>query len=236
MSVKYVLFDLDGTLLPMDQDRFIEAYFGGIAAYMAPHGYDPKTLIGAIWKGTEAMIRNDGTLSNEEAFWKVFTGIFGPESINAEPILEVFYKTEFQKVQQVCGFDENAVKAVSAVKARGFRTALATNPIFPRIATESRIRWAGLEPELFDLITTYENSRYTKPTPEYYGDILDSLGAAAEQCVMVGNDVKEDMVAARLGMRVFLLTDCLINKKEEDISRYPHGGYPELLQFINSLT
>jgi len=31
----------------------------------------------------------------------------------------------------------------------GFRVALATNPIFPAIATEKRIRWAGLTPEDF---------------------------------------------------------------------------------------
>ena len=28
MSLHYILFDLDGTLLPMDQDRFIHTYIG----------------------------------------------------------------------------------------------------------------------------------------------------------------------------------------------------------------
>lgn len=31
--------------------------------------------------------------------------------------------------------------------------------------------------------------------------------------LMVGNDVRDDMSAADVGMKVFLLTDCLINKK-----------------------
>ena len=39
----------------------------------------------------------------------------------------------------------------------GLRVALATNPIFPEAAIKSRIRWAGLEPEDFELYTTYEN-------------------------------------------------------------------------------
>ena len=52
---------------------------------------------------------------------------------------------------------------------------------------------------------------------------------------MVGNDVGEDMVAENLGMQVFLLTDCLINKKSADLSRYPHGGFPELLALLSSL-
>ena len=48
-----------------------------------------------------------------------------------------------------------------AVKELGLRAVLATNPIFPAVATRSRIRWAGLEPEDFELCTTYENSRIT---------------------------------------------------------------------------
>ena len=52
---------------------------------------------------------------------------------------------------------------------------------------------------------------------------------------MVGNDVQEDMIAASLGMKVFLLTDNLINRTGEDISCYPHGSFPELLTFIREL-
>ena len=69
MSIKAVLFDLDGTLLPMDQDVFVKTYFKGIAAKLAPYGYEPKALIDAIWAGTIEMIKNDGRRTNEEAFW-----------------------------------------------------------------------------------------------------------------------------------------------------------------------
>ena len=40
--IKTVLFDLDGTLLPMDQDNFVKAYFKNLAIKLAPHGYDPQ--------------------------------------------------------------------------------------------------------------------------------------------------------------------------------------------------
>ena len=52
---------------------------------------------------------------------------------------------------------------------------------------------------------------------------------------MVGNDVQEDMVAKTLGMSVFLLTDCLINKEEKDISVYPHGGFEELREYLQKM-
>jgi FMN phosphatase YigB (HAD superfamily) len=112
---------------------------------------------------------------------------------------------------------------------------LATNPLFPAVATESRIRWAGLSPEDFELYTTFENSRYCKPNLAYYEDILATLSVSGEECVMVGNDVEEDMIAERLGMKTFLLTDCLINKNGEDISKWAHGGFEELKEFLMQL-
>ena len=114
----------------------------------------------------------------------------------------------------------------------GLRVALATNPLFPRVATHSRIRWAGLEPEDFELVTTYESSRFCKPNLRYYEEILDQLQVQPGECLMVGNDADEDMVAERLGMRVFLLTDCLINRHEQDISRWPRGSFDALLAYV----
>ena len=110
--------------------------------------------------------------------------------------------------------------------------ALATNPIFPAIATQKRIRWAGLKPEDFEIYTTYENSRHCKPNPEYYREILKTLNVKPEECLMVGNDVAEDMVAETVGMKVFLLSHCLINKEHKDISKYPRGDFYKLMEFI----
>ena len=233
--IKWVLFDLDGTLLPMDQEEFVKAYFGLLAQKLAPHGYNPKTLIGGIWEGTGAMICNDGSKTNEAAFWEKFASLFGEEVRKDEPLFEEFYKIDFQKVQGVCGYAPAAAKALEILKEKGILAVLATNPIFPSVATESRIRWAGLKKEDFIYFTTYENCRYCKPNLHYYRDILEKIGAKAEECLMVGNDVGEDMVAENLGMQVFLLTDCLINKKSADLSRYPHGGFPELLALLSSL-
>lgn len=55
--IKAILFDLDGTLLPMDQDEFTKGYFRLLAAKLAPYGYEPKTLIDTIWAGTAAMVK-----------------------------------------------------------------------------------------------------------------------------------------------------------------------------------
>ncbi len=233
MSIKAVLFDLDGTLLPMDQDIFVKAYFGGISKRLMSRGYEPKDLINSIWKGTEAMIKNSGEKTNEETFWEFFKGIYGEKALLDEPYFDEFYRTDFDKVKEVCGCDPKAKETVEKLKAQGVRVALATNPIFPTVATKCRIRWAGLEPQDFEYISTYENSKFSKPNPKYYKAIAEQLGVLPQECIMVGNDVGDDMVAEKVGMKVFLLTDNLINKSDTDISEWQHGGFDELQKFLN---
>lgn len=235
MPITTVLFDLDGTLLPMDQDVFVKEYFGRIARKLAPQGYDPKMLVETIWRGTGAMVKNDGDTSNEEAFWKVAVAVYGDRILQDKHFFDEFYETEFDKIKAVCGYHPAAAKIVHRLKEKGLRVVLATNPIFPARATQWRIQWAGLQPEDFALYTTYENSRYCKPNLDYYRDLLTRLNVKAEECLMVGNDVSEDMVAQQLGMQVFLLTDCMINKAGADISAYPHGGFDALTQHLESL-
>lgn len=232
MNYQMVLFDLDGTLLPMDQDEFTKGYFKLLAAKLAPYGYEPKQLVDTIWAGTAAMVKNDGSRSNEEAFWEKFRETYGEKADSDKPLFEDFYAKAFQNAKECCGFNPLASETVHAIKQAEVRVVLATNPIFPSIATESRIRWAGLEPEDFELYTTYENTGYCKPNPDYYRDILNKLNIQPEDCLMVGNDVTEDMIAASVGMDVFLLTDCMINREQKDISVYPHGSFEQLLAYL----
>ena len=117
----------------------------------------------------------------------------------------------------------------------GYRVALATTPMFPSIATESRIHWAGLELEDFEIFTTYENYHFCKPNLNYYREVIEKLGVKPEECLMVGNDVGEDMITEELGMKVFLLPADLINKVEKDTSQYPQGDLTDLLKFIEGL-
>ena len=48
---KAILFDLDGSLLPLDEDAFIRIYFEGVARRFAGK-YDQGTFMNAFWKGT----------------------------------------------------------------------------------------------------------------------------------------------------------------------------------------
>ena len=232
MKLKAVLFDLDGTLLPMDQNAFTKGYFKLLAKKLFPHGYEPDALVKSIWHGTAAMVQNNCSFTNEEAFWNDFANFYGTKAVADRPLFEEFYTVDFQEAKAYCGYTQAAFETVAMLKAEGIRVALATHPIFPAVATESRIRWAGLSPEDFELYTTYENIGYCKPNLDYYREILRRLNLTAEDCMMVGNDVREDMIAAQLGMEAFLLTDCVINPEGAPVELWPHGGFATLLDYL----
>lgn len=230
-----ILFDLDGTLLPMDQNVFAGAYIKGLAITAAPYGYEPKEFSKAVMLSTKTMVKNDGSQTNEVAFWNALADIYGEEIKRQTNIFDEFYRTDFQKISEVCGNNPKAIEVIQLAKSLGFCVALATNPLFPVIATESRIKWAGLHPKDFKTFTSFETSHFCKPNLNYYKEVCDSLGVSPKNCLMVGNDVAEDMIAEKLGMKVFLLTDCMINKENKDISTYPNGSFDELIAYIKTL-
>ena len=230
--IRAVLFDMDGTLLPMDVKAFEKLYFKSLAARVAPLGYQPNELIDGVWRGTVAMIKNDGTELNSETFWRVFAEIFGEKAYKDVANFDEYYRTDFVVAKGGCGYNPKAGEIVKDLKNRGLTVVVATNPLFPLVAQEQRLAWAGIDASDVDFITHYDNSHYCKPNLKYYEELLTKLHLKGEECLMVGNDVNEDMIAENLGMKVFLITDCLLNPDGKDISVYPHGTFDDLENYL----
>ena len=235
MKYEAILFDLDGTLLPMDNDEFLKYYFGLLLKNVAHLGYTKENLIPTMWKGVAAMVKNNGSRSNYDVFWEVFSSVIGNHVYDHIPTFDRFYSNDFNQTAVITKPTPLAQKAVDLAREKSEKVILATNPMFPAVAVQSRLGWANVTPDSFNLITTYENSGTCKPNPAYYQDVCDALGVDPHECLMVGNDTVEDTAAETLGIRVFLLTDCLINKDDRDISAYPHGTFDDLLDYINTL-
>lgn len=233
--IRYVLFDLDGTLLPMDQDIFVKAYFKELSKKMAPYGYTADGLVDGIWKSMGAMVANDGSRTNDAVFWENFSKVLGNDVLSRRPIFDEFYRNEFNNVSKHCGFTPKAQETVDLIKGLGAKIVIATLPVFPADAIEARINWAGVNKDDLEYYTSYEKCSFTKPSPDYYKELLAKIDARPEECLMVGNNVDEDMIASTLGMKVFLLTDCLINEHDADISVYPHGSWNKLQEHIREI-
>lgn len=233
--MKAILFDMDRTLLPMDEELFIKTYFGGLARKLCPLGIEKDPLIAAIWKATGAMIKNDGSSTNYEVFWKVFAAETG---VDNKPYIEAsnaFYKKEFYDVKSVTCENSLAVEAVKAAREVADKVVLASQPIFPMAAQLARASFIGLKEEDFDIITAYETESYAKPNPKYYEAICARLGVEPKDCLMIGNDEREDMYAAKeAGLNCYLVTDH-INAREDCPWDGPRGTFMDMIEMLKIL-
>ena len=227
-----LLFDLDGTLLPIDQETFTKAYFAELAQTIAPLGYEKEPFLDAVWQGTIAMAGGNGKETNRERFWDSFARSLGRDARALEPTLLSFYTQEFDRVGALVPAGYSVRDKLDALHASGYTLALATSPFFPEAATQTRLSWIGADCRDFAYITSYENSHFPKPRREYFQEIFTALHKRPGACLMVGNHASEDIVPAKLGAGVFLLTDHLENPGLTDLSAVPHGGWADLFSFL----
>ncbi len=231
-----VLFDLDGTLLPMHTETFTKAYFKLLAEKAAPYGYEAKALVDAVSAGTQAMVQNDGTCPNDRRFWQTFAGRLGEDVLALRPVFDQFYAQEFHAAKAATRPNPLARQVVQALRGRGYAVILATNPLFPAVGVATRLSWLGLTPGDFLHVTSYENSSFCKPNPAYFTQLLRDTGRQPGECLMVGNNVAEDIQAAtRAGLSACLVTDCLENPAALDTTALPQGAFAAFAQSVGCL-
>ncbi len=229
-----VMFDMDGTLIPFIQEDFIKAYFGELCKKLAPLGYEPEHTVKSIWAGTRAMVKNDGSRLNADAFWEVFRSM-NEGMPDAKLLCDEFYTNEFDRAKRILQYEVNRRGLIEKLREKGLKPVLATNPMFPSDGMNTRLGWVGLSPDDFDLVTHYENCSYCKPSAGYFNEIMDKLGVMPEECLMIGNSVQDDMSAAATGMRVFLVPEFLENPQDADFSTLPQGTLDEAVSYALSL-
>ena len=232
---KNFLFDLDGTLLPMDMEYFTKLYFSALCKRFVPVlKVDSDTLIKAVWGGTKAMTMNDNSRTNKEVFWETASAVCGMDLTQYIEQFDDFYLNEFIAAKEATGFTPFAKKSVELIKQNGGRLIAATNPIFPEVATRRRLEWAGVSFDDFEYVTFYENSGSCKPNLKYFEQICEKCNINPSESLMVGNDVDEDMCAAALGFDTYLITDCIVNRENKDYSKYRQGSFEDFYKFLTT--
>ncbi len=232
-----ILFDLDGTLLPINMDNFIEKYFRLLSGHFADL-YNPEYFVNVINKATENMIRNDGQQTNKEAFEEKFFELIELNGVSEKDIWDRFYDfydNLFPTLKKHFELDKLGYEIVEAAKSKEFNLIIATNPLFPRNAITTRLKWIDLNPTDFKYITSYEEMHYCKPNVNYYREILDKTNYQAESCVMVGNDMRDDMVAKKVGLKTFLLNDFKVERESISIQPDWQGTRSEIIDYIKKL-
>ncbi|MDR7401301.1 MAG: HAD family hydrolase [Armatimonadota bacterium] len=229
-----VLFDLDGTLLPVDTGRLVEEYVRLLARDFADL-VDPGRFVSCLLDATRAMLANrDPSRTAREVFAASFYPAVGLTEEQAAPRLAQFYARTYPRLRALTRQDPAAREAVRAALGRGLVAVLATNPIFPEVAIRQRMAWAGVDDLPFAVVTTYETAHVCKPHPEYFLEVCEAIGHPPQRCLMAGNDAREDAVARRLGMRTFLVTDHLINPGGLPVEADRAGSLADLATFLRT--
>ncbi|MBQ4357595.1 MAG: HAD family hydrolase, partial [Acholeplasmatales bacterium] len=133
--MKTFLFDLDSTLLQMNQDEFVEAYFKSIARYSYTLGYNPKEFMEIFNKAAYAIIKNDGSMTNEDRFWMVIKEKYTDIDF-LKKSFDHYYRNEFHELKDHIHKTYHPYELIKYLKDKGYRIILATNPVFPKVATE----------------------------------------------------------------------------------------------------
>lgn len=230
-----ILFDLDGTLLPLNNELFETEYFKMLSRKLI-HVLSPDETVKYIWEATlEMIINNESYRTNKDVFMGRFNELTGQDMDEMNNVFMEFYRNEYRALGKLFTPSRFAIDSVIELKQRGYTLVVATNPLFPMEAIHQRIEWAGLEPKDFVLITSFEEMHFCKPNPNYYAEILSRIGKKAEECMMVGNDVEEDLVAGTLGIKTYLIEDNILNKKGLKWKADFSGSYEDFYKFVRSL-
>lgn len=233
--IKHLLFDLDGTLLPIDLDFFFQDYLSALSARFATT-IKPPVFQEKLLASTMAMVKSDDpNLTNEEVFWQDFPARIGLSRSYLEPIFRDFYDHEYRSLGNNLPPAGPVRTLLTSALEQGFTVTIATNPIFPSYALLERLSWINCHDLPYLLVTSMEKMHFCKPNPKYYQEILDLLGLKAEECMMIGNDVEEDMVAALVGMKTCLVTDRLISRRKSKIKPDYTCRLAELSPIIRAL-
>lgn len=232
---KTLLFDLDGTLLSMNMQEFVKRYLHNVTACFV-HLFKPEDFVNHLLQSTQAMLVNrDPKKTNEEVFMENFLPRIG---LSRQEIINMFteyYNSDFTCLQRYTKTEPLAKNIVEQAIAQNIEVVIATNPVFPEVAIQRRLQWAGIDHLPFRLVTTYEKMHFCKPHLEYYSEILTIVNRLPGDCLMIGNDVREDLAAKGVGIDTFLLKNDLVN--DEGIVYEPdYEGYlDDLFRFICDL-
>lgn len=208
--LKAVLFDLDGTLLDIDIEAFLGTYFGALSEALAEvfgTGEDLDLAMHAVSDATGAMMRPHEEHTNRQVFYTQFCSLTGVDLAEHEELLERFYRDVFPTLDAGIAPAVGGLESIAAARECGLRIAVATNPIFPRAAILHRMEWAGISPDLVDVITDFDLMHATKPHPAYFRETAALLEVDPTDCLMVGDDRVLDLSAADIGMRTFHVSE-----------------------------
>lgn len=234
--IQAVLFDLDNTLLVNDTQTFMKGYFGLLRQHV-PASFDRDNFVQEVLRCTQVMMASrDAAVTNRDTFWTAFSqGVHSDRDV-LESHFDHFYQEQFPQLQSLTSMNAQTAELIQTCFQANLQVVIATNPVYPRRAIEQRLAWAGVPLTAFNyaLVTDYETMHATKPHAAYYEEILETIGCAPEEALMVGDGWENDMLpAAQVGLFTYWLPEVGQEPPQPDVVT-AYGSLEQLHQLLLS--
>ncbi len=219
--LKAVLFDLDNTLIHFGERQFFQSYIPAVTRVFTDI-MPADQFLERLLSATGTVLNNNGRMLNVDCFMNAFCRGHEPHRDELWRRFLRFYETEYDQFRSLASVPAGAREMLLQLREGPLKLVIASNPLWPSIAQNKRLAWAGLGDVDFDLITHIENMAYCKPRIEYYHEICRKIGERPAACLMVGNDPINDMVVGTIGMKTFMVTDS--DPSGLEVSKITHGA------------
>ncbi len=233
-KINTIMFDLDGTLLSIDMKDFETIYYKSLSRAFQDI-VSPDDFMKILYGSMKTMVENTEERTNEEVFMEAMKAMVKEDFALYSEKFNHYYDHDFSLLKEAVIVRPETTKATDLLKEKGYELVIATNPLFPKKAIEKRIEWSGVNRDHFSYVSTFEKNHYTKPNVAYYEEVLKSIGKKPDECLMVGNDALEDMVAGKLGITTYLITDHLLNRYDVEVVADYKGDYKDFLNFAKAM-
>lgn len=186
-----VVFDLDGTLIDSAPD--IRSAINTVLSETGRRALSLAQVRGMVGDGTRALV--------ERAFAAVDGGAT-PESAAMAPHLERFRAAYEARMTAETKVYPGAIEALRDLHGAGLRLGICTNK--PDRPARAVLAALGLAPFIHAVVGG-ETAPARKPDPRHLAAVLDLMGAAPGEAVMVGDGVNDVAAARALSMPVILV-------------------------------
>ena len=198
--IKYVIFDMDGTLI--DTEPIFEKAWNEIGKKWGFDGID-KLYCQIVGRSVDTIIelleRTYGTEKDCRAFFSERQQYFTTLIEHGVP------------------FKPGCMELLRFLKANNIRTALATST--PMYIVEKNMRNTGID-EYIDEIVTSEMVVNGKPAPDIFLEAGKRIGAIKEECIVCEDSYNGIIAAHAAGMKPVMIPDMLPPTKKTDAMVY----------------
>lgn len=207
----HVLLDMDGTLIDQPGALFHNLFALGVLFRMRSFG-SISQLLKAAQKTKEILLSSHSFSSNEEAFFETLATELNTNRIKIERFVSKFFDSDYPFICLFLHSDPYARKLVDLLHTTNRHITLATNAVFGRREIELRLKASDLYLHDFDLVTSWDVMKTTKPHTNFFNETLKKIGAIPERTIMIGNDPYYDLPAHTLGIQTLLVGNKLTLK------------------------